>query len=191
MFFIKKLSTFTDEMLMQQVYQGDKASLEEIYQRYSRSLIRYFYRMLWKDEEKAQDFLHDLFVKIIERPQRFDVEQKFSTWIYSVANNMCKNEYRKQSFRKVVNGTSNVLTSYSDPIHQKLDNAAFRQELDHAIATLPEDDKTIFILRYEMEMGLKEIGAIMGCPEGTIKSRLFYLKKRLSEQFHYYKITLQ
>ena len=82
------------------ITDGNQAAFGELYDRYSRVMINYFYRMLWKDREKAEDFMHDLFTKIINKPKLYDPNRSFKTWIYSVANNMCKNEYRKQEVRK-------------------------------------------------------------------------------------------
>ncbi len=96
MFFKPKLSRLPDEELMQKIKQGSEAALTELYQRYSTFLLRYFTRLLWNNRAMAEDFLHDLFLKIIHNPQYFDANRKFSTWVYSVAHNMCKNEYRKK-----------------------------------------------------------------------------------------------
>ena len=90
----------TDESLMIAVSKGDQRAFDEIYQRYSSPLLGFFIRMLWKDREKAEDFVHDIFAKIIRKPELFDPKRSFKTWVYSVANNMCKNEYKKQEVRK-------------------------------------------------------------------------------------------
>jgi RNA polymerase sigma-70 factor (ECF subfamily) len=136
--------------------------------------------MLWKDEPTAQDFLHDLFVKLIEGPDRIDSSRPFSTWIYSVAFNMCKNEYRKQNFRKAMNGNwtngQNVEFIQSD-----MDQHAFQSQLENLLSQADEDNKGLFIMRYELELTVSEIATILKIPEGTVKSRLFYLKKKLAD----------
>ena len=99
-------TTMSDEDLMIAISKGDKRAFDEIYERYSGPLMGYFMRMLWRDREKAEDFVHDLFAKIIRKPELFDPSRKFKTWVFSVANNMCKNEYKKQEVRK---NTSNGL----------------------------------------------------------------------------------
>src|SRR5687768_6091898 len=88
--------TKSDEELMALVERGSHASLDELYARYSGRLLAYFTRMLDRDEALAQDFLHDLFLKIKERPELVDTRRGFRTWMYSVAHNMCKNEYRRR-----------------------------------------------------------------------------------------------
>ena len=185
--FFKKSSYLTDEELMQRVHEGNERALEEIYYRYSPLLLKYFHRMLWREEQKAQDFLHDLFLKIIEHPHRFNPESKFSTWIYSVANNMCKNEYRKIEFRKSVNGLHSKDLVHFDSIAQQMDHSAFQFDLNKSIERLDHDEKSLFVLRYELEKDLDEIARILDCPEGTVKSKLFYLRKKLSKQLQQHK----
>ena len=83
-----------DELLMVKVSDGDSAAFSEIYDRYSTPLINYFYRMLWRDRERAEDFMQELFTKLIHKPHLYNPDRRFKTWMYSIANNMCKNEYR-------------------------------------------------------------------------------------------------
>lgn len=175
--FSNHLAGLADEDLMERVQNGNERALVELYGRYSKKIVRYFHRMLWKDEAKAQDFLHDLFVKIIEKPQHFNIQMKFSTWLYSAAFNMCKNEYRKQNFRK----TEQLLSvDNSVEIFQPdMDQKEFKKVLLTVLNEAEENDRNLFVLRYELEMPLSEIAEIMDCPEGTIKSRIFYLKKKL------------
>src|SRR5690606_3276565 len=73
---------------------GKEKAFNEIYNRYSKPLFLFFYRRLYQENNKAQDFLQDLFLKLIEKAATFDSSKKFSTWIYTIAYNMCKNEYR-------------------------------------------------------------------------------------------------
>jgi len=183
----------SDEDLMAKAYGGNDGALEEIYLRYHRSLLRYFFRMLWQDTNKAEDFLHDLFIKILEKPGQFDSRRKFSTWMYSIAHNMCKNEYRKQAFRSSAQPQNhfNGLDRMNESVTAKLDHDAFQKRLNQMLKEENDETRTIFILRYELEMSFAEIGEVIHCPEGTVKSRLFYLKKKLATALEHYKIILE
>ena len=75
---------FSDEHLMTAVHGGDTGAFNELYQRYYKRLMYYFYRMLGNSNEKAQDFVQDIFIKIIERAFLFNPSRRFSTWIFSV-----------------------------------------------------------------------------------------------------------
>jgi len=160
----------------------------ELYHRYSGKLKFYFLQMLNGDEDKALDFLHDLFVKIIEKPERFDPKRRFSTWIYTVASNMCKNEYRNSAVRKVVGngfdmGRFEGQQASSDEL---LDRKLFRESLAAKLEQLSADHKTVFLLRFHEGLPLKEIAEVMECSEGTVKSRLFYTLKKLGKQLEVY-----
>ncbi len=172
---------------MQKVHQGSEVALTEIYQRYSIPLKRYFTRMLWRDQQKAQDFLQDLFIKIIDNPYRFDGSRKFSTWLYSMAHNMCKNEYRK---REVHNRLYEIhFTEYEQvDLNIKLDRQMVKHKLELVLDKLDEEDKTLLLLRYEEELSIEQISEIAGIPEGTVKSRLFYLRKELANKLNAFKI---
>ncbi len=191
MLFGKSIRSLSDEDLMDKAYGGNERALEEIYLRYNRSLLRYFFRMLWQDTHKAEDFLHDLFIKILEKPGQFDSGKKFSTWLYSIAHNMCKNEYRKQAFRASVQNRSNGHDHVNETITHQLDHDAFQKTLNEMLKEEDEETRTIFILRHELEMHFAEIGEVVHCPEGTVKSRLFYLRKKLAAALDHYKVILE
>jgi RNA polymerase sigma-70 factor, ECF subfamily len=176
MIFRQRLGKKSDDELMQMLADGNSYALSELYARYSAKLLRYFFRMLWKDESKAEDFLHDLFLKLITNPRHYQKGRNFSTWIYSVANNMCKNEYRKQALRNEP-GMPEIIALTINP---KVEEDEFLEVLDRALRSLDEDEKNLYALRYEVEMPLEQISVLLDCPVGTVKSRLFYLKKKLA-----------
>ncbi len=191
MLFLKSYKSLSDEQLMERAQGGSDRALEEIYQRYSRPLLRYFFRMLWQDRERAEDFLHDTFVKILERPEYYDASKKFSTWIYSVAHNMCKNEYRKQAFRKAMNHHSNDNTVLHESVSFDMDRKQFQNSLEEVLKDEDEETRTMFVMRYELEMNFAEIADVVQCPEGTVRSRLFNLRKRLAIKLDHYKTVLE
>lgn len=181
----RKYKAFTDEELMQMIAKGDSMAFEEIYDRYSKPMVNYFCRMLWKDREKAQDFMHDLFTKIVQRPDLYDSSRNFKTWLYSIANNMCKNEYRKQEVRKntVKMTHENIKVFDESPEKSKvMDAEVFNEMLYKELDELEEVQRSTFLMRFKMDLSIKEIAEIHQCSEGTVKSRIFYTLKKLSEK---------
>jgi RNA polymerase sigma-70 factor (ECF subfamily) len=191
LFFNHDLKKLSDEALMEKASQGSERALEVIYHRYSQPLLRYFYRMLWQDKPKAEDFLHDLFIRILDNRTAFDSSRKFSTWLYSIAYNMCKNEYRRQAFRKQANSLIVISDHTHESVSNHLDQLAFQQKLDQVLCEEDEDVRAMFSLRFELEMDVSEIARVLQCPEGTVKSRLFYLKKRLASRLQHYRLVLE
>ena len=139
----------------------------------------YFYRMLWQDVQVAEDFTQELFLKIIEKRAYYDPEKRFSTWLYTVAGNMVKNEYRRVSRKKPLPEMSDV---FEENFSENMDNEVFEKHLNKALDNLDDIQKQCFVLRYQEEMSMKEIAEIIGCPEGTVKSRLFYTVRKLAKK---------
>ncbi len=178
----EKYQHLSDEDLMLKVIKGNSQCYAEIYDRYATRLLNYFYKMLWKDREKAEDFLHDLFAKIIAKPDYFDPKRSFKTWIFSVAHNMCKNEYKKQEIRQggPLELNENIYAETKEKDVESYDMQLFLKKLYAELDKLEEVQKSSFILRYMEEKSIKEISEIMQCSEGTVKSRLFYTLKKIS-----------
>ena len=176
-------SEMPDEQLMVLVKEGHKLAFAEIYDRYSGKLLNFFFRMLNKDEPKAQDFMQDVFMKIIEKPEAFDTRLRFDTWIFSIAYNLCKNEYRRLNVREScpVEKLSEIRNEAThEHVELSIDLQAFELQLSEALNHMDETHRLVFILRYQQELPVKEIAMLLNCPEGTVKSRLFYATRSLA-----------
>lgn len=187
--FGNKYKNKTDSELMELLAKGKKEAFKEIYNRYEKKMLSFFYRMLGGDIEKSKDFLHDLFLKIIERPEMFGLSKKFSSWIYAVATNMCKNEYRRASIRQnadIKHGLNNETIYQNDNYDARL----FRNSLEKELANLDEKHRIVFILRFIEEKSVNEIAEILECPAGTIKSRIHYTLKHLSSKLKIFENNL-
>lgn len=182
MFFRKNYQKVSDEQLMQYICKGQSKAFDELYHRYYEKMYYYFFRMLGQSSVVAQDFAQDLFVKLIENPSAFDLKRKFSTWIYTIASNMCKNEYRRQNIQAghLESYDNKAIKSIEIPLH--LDQKIFQKHLEKAMEQLKPAHKICFVLRYQEELSIAQISQILNCPEGTVKSRLHYALKQLSKQ---------
>ena len=185
--FRKNYKEKADEQLMMLIAEREQQAFDELYERYSKIMLNFFYRMLNFNREKAEDMLHDLFLKIIEKPQLFDNSKKFITWIFAVANNMVKNEYRNAQVRAEYKNYQTAMQEQTVSSTDKIDKDLFQNKLQIELDKMDVDLQTIFNLRFTEEMSIKQIAEIFECPEGTIKSRLFYLTKKLSIKLSDYK----
>lgn len=185
----------SDEDLMLKIQKDKHASdgqkaYAQIYARYGDPLLNYFFRMLWQDREKAEDFVHDIFTKVFDKCHQYDVNRKFKTWLYSIANNMCKNEYKKQGVRS---NMSSGLDSYNEIVGDESDSVAkqthlqiFKEEFQEAIKKLDEKHSAVFVLRHLQGLSIKEIAESVAISEGTVKSRLFHATKKLAGQLAHF-----
>ncbi|MEQ8707014.1 MAG: RNA polymerase sigma factor [Phaeodactylibacter sp.] len=172
----------TDEVLMQRIQQGQESAFNALYERYGHRMYRYFYRMLGQSEALAHDFTQELFLKIIEQPGAFDTKRRFSTWFYTVAGNLVKNEYRRKSKQPqqttLTEGTEATATGSAMP---DLDAEVRKAYIEKAVQTLRPHHRECFLLRYQEGLAVQEISEVLGCPPGTVKSRLHYSLKKLNE----------
>ncbi len=184
----KTYQAMTDEQLMLDVAKKNSKAFDELYARYAGRTVNYFHRMLWQEEETAQDFTQEIFLKIVQKPHLYQEGRPFKTWFFSIANNMCKNEYRRREVRKP--------TSHDMPLHAMgdtgneaiaaVDNLKFNEQLKLALDELDEKKRAVFLLRFEQDLSIKEISEAMECSEGTVKSRLFYTLKMLNGKLKAY-----
>lgn len=171
---------------MEFIQRKDASAFDELYNRYSNRLLFYFFRELGGNQDKAQDFLQEIFLKIVEKPELFDSNRSFSTWIFTVAYNLCKNEYRRLGVREIIENNTDIdeisLDSESEqhPIEQKVDQKIFEKALLDELDKLDDGHRSAFLLRYQQNLSIKEVSDILECSEGTIKSRLFYTTKKLA-----------
>ncbi len=175
-----------DEVLMQAIAKHDERAFAELYDRYSPRMYRFFLRMLWRDAAKAEDFTQELFLKIIEKPHLFNPVRKFQTWIYTLAANQCKNEYRRPRISEMLFGQDE---QWEDDLPGKMDRQMLEQKLHASIKQLSPAHHQCFVLRYQEELSVAEIAEIVGCPEGTVKSRLHHALRQVSSQMDYWKTS--
>ena len=191
MIFHRKNRTFTDSELMQHIVSGDQAAFSELYKRYKDRMYYYFFRMLANSSELANDFLQELFMKIIEKPDSYNPAYSFHTWLYSVANNMCKNEYRRRGIRQEYHDFE-----ASEPHIDFLSETGIEPEqviekIFQTLDQLGEEHRSAFLLRYREEFSIREVAEMLGLPEGTVKSRLFNARKILAEKLNYLKDEIE
>ncbi len=182
--FRKLYQANSDEELMQLISKNNGNAFDELYKRYGQKIFSYFFRMLWKDKELAEDCTQELFVKIFNHAASFDINKQFSTWMYSMASNMCKNEYRQHEMKstklKLVKEPSSM--SPANP-----DMKRFKEAVHLSVQDLPEEKKQLYILRFQENLSVPQIAEIMNIAEGTIKSRLFHLMKEMKEKLNHFK----
>jgi len=168
----------TDERLIAAIAQKNGAAFAVLYDRYGQRMYRYFYRMFWQNAAQSEDFTQDLFLKIIEKAHTFRHESSFKTWVYTLAANMCKNEFRRVQYRE--NAVLPTVEIFTDDLPQLLDDAMTAAALRSCMEQLDLPQKDCFVLRYQEDSSVREISEILGLPEGTVKSRLHRALQKVS-----------
>lgn len=191
MIFFRKNKTLSDAELMQMIVSGDQAAFSEFYRRYKDRMYYYFYRMLGNSADQANDFLQELFMKLIEKPESYNPGYNFSTWLYSVANNMCKNEYRRRGIRQEYQNAEALNPALDYISETTTDPEQLMEKIFQTLDLLCEEHRSAFLLRYREGFSVKEVAEILELAEGTVKSRLFYARKMLAEKLEYLKDEIE
>ncbi|MFT5861289.1 MAG: RNA polymerase sigma-70 factor (ECF subfamily) [Flavobacteriaceae bacterium] len=179
--FSKDIASFSDEQLIALLSTKRKnEALTQLHTKYAKRVLGFFVKMLRGDVEKAQDFTQELFMRILEKHGQFDPTRKFYTWMFTIASNMCKTEFRKPILNRL-SGDEHEFNQSAQWNELGMDKKAFREALDKAINKLGGQHQLTFVLRYMQEVSLNEISEITNVSLGTVKSRLFYATKKVTE----------
>ena len=184
---ISTIKNLPDGEIMRRIQKGQHKAFEELYRRYARRLQGFFYRMCGKDRELAADFTQEIFERVWTYRDRYDGGENTSAWLFTMAYNICRNEYRHREVEENYEWYQSGLEEAADTdIESRLDAQAFDKALSEILATLPPDPRILFALRYEEELSLPEIAKIMHLPLGTVKSRNHYLIALIKQKLHHY-----
>ena len=187
--FNKDFSNNTDEELVVFLSKGKQRAFDELYARYSSNMLYFFMQKLKRDKEKAEDFTHDLFSKLIKRPESFDSSRNFKTWFYSVANNMVKNEYKRMEVRSNTHNGLNEdfgIESREEGSLDKVHWQDFSSKLSFVLSEIEDKHSEVFELRHLQEMQIKEIAEVLNISDGTVKSRLYHAHKKIAAKMSEY-----
>ncbi len=178
----RELAGQTDSQVVQLFLDGRQRAFSELVRRYEQRLKSFIFGTLG-DRERAEDLVQETFVRVYRHLKRFDQSRKFSTWIYTIAGNLAKNELRNRSRNPVVlfqalmkNWESDFRPlEWEDPKTRPDDlyrRRALREKVHEAVKQLTEHHRVVFVLRELHGKSYDEIAQITGCSLGTVKSRL-------------------
>lgn len=174
--------------------KGDQRAFAEIVELYKDKLYHLAYRMTGNRQE-AEDIVQETFLRVYKNLERYDVNQKFSTWIYRIATNLCIDRLRKRKAVYSLDAESSDHEGLDGYAMMPSDNRTPESELllsetqwliQEAIATLPVKYKSVMILRYMQDLSLQEISDVLDMPVTTIKTRVHrgreFLRKKLEHK---------
>jgi RNA polymerase sigma-70 factor (ECF subfamily) len=182
----------TDEELMARFQSGDAQAMEELFARFQKPLFNFFYRMVGR-RETAEDLVQETFLKLCRFGSTFrGSESKFTTWLYSVAGNQCR-DYLRHSARRPEVPLGDLEQDHSEngfdppesgdsPVEDHMVRMETKAALRAAIESLPEKERIAVMLREYHELEYKEIAQTLGCPVGSVKVLIFRARRRLRER---------
>lgn len=172
-----------NSLLVAAVLAGEPRAFGRLVERYQGRLLNFINRMIG-DRERAEDLVQEAFIRVHRHLHRFDRSRKFSTWLYTIASNLAKNELRNRGRSPLVfvesakpswEGESTRMLQFEDSSTRPDDMFAtrhLRELVERAVSELTEHHREVFVLRELEGRSYEEIAEITGCQLGTVKSRL-------------------
>jgi RNA polymerase sigma-70 factor (ECF subfamily) len=178
----EQLRALDDSELVGAFLDGEERAFEELVERYQTRLLNFIYRTVG-DRERAEDLVQEVFIRVYRHLHRFDRSKKFSTWAYTIASNLAKNELRNRSRNPLVFFQTIKKNWQDDDRPLQFEDATSRPDdlyrkrhlralVEASVDQLPEHHRQVFVLRELEGKSYEEIAEITGCNLGTVKSRL-------------------
>ncbi len=182
-------SSLADNDLFASYLEGNAESFRVLFRRHARGLVNFAYRML-RDESLAEEVAQEAFSRVVRSPPDLDRGTKFSTYLYSVARNLCIDELRKRKIRRHLSLDAQGPGEEGRTLMEKMPgnspstdamamDGELRERIEAAIAEIPESQREVFLLREFAELSFEEVARSVGCSENTAKSRMRYALERL------------
>ncbi|MGH9382609.1 MAG: sigma-70 family RNA polymerase sigma factor [Thermoanaerobaculia bacterium] len=179
-----------DQVLVEAVLGGDRASFGSLVERYQGRLIRFLARLLGSDDE-AQDVAQEVFIKVYQALDRYDARYRFSTWLFRVGQNAAIDRLRRRRVRGVslhIPGegaederTWELPADGPDP-YARVRSDERGRAVREAVAELPWEYRELILLRHYAELAYAEIAELKDLPLGTVKNKLFRARRMLEEK---------
>ncbi len=189
---LSPLADHTDEELVTAHLDGRPGAFQHLYERY-RDRLQHFIIRKTGDSDRAQDLVQEAFIRVTRHLHRFDTSKKFSTWIYTIASNLSKNELRNRSrsplvlFQKLENSWDEDHRPIQFEDSRMRPDDLFRKRylrriVEETVDELPEHHRLVFRLRELEGKSYEEIAEITGVNLGTVKSRLHRARSSFAQR---------
>ncbi|MDX2166698.1 MAG: sigma-70 family RNA polymerase sigma factor [Deltaproteobacteria bacterium] len=159
----------TDEALVARLAEGEEAALRVLLQRWQRPLANFLHRQTGGRD--VEDLYQEVWMRVVGAAPRFDVGRRFSTWLFQIAVNLCRDWHRRHAARP-------DRESEAEGVH--LDNHEAALDAAALLARLPEAQREVVVLRFFHDLSEDEMASILEIPRGTVKSRLHNALARLN-----------
>lgn len=181
----KKNMSEQEEVWIREAQAGNKQSFSRLVEAYQRPVYNLTYRMLGSQEE-AEDAAQETFLRAYSRLDQYDMNHKFSTWLFSIANHHCIDRLRKRRTKYVSIDENPVLENLEHEAPQPEEDLLSQElaaELQKLLDKLDPDYRTPLILRYWEDCSYEEIAETMGLTVSAVKSRLFRARKQVADLY--------
>ena len=185
-----------DAALMLRVKRGDDTAFAELVEKYKQPVMNVVYRIL-RDGSEAEDLAQNVFLQVYKSAHRYEVSARFSTWLFTIARNLCLNEIRRRSRHPAESLDATHPESDDQPARQYQDHKTFsapelllhgelEQKIEQALAELPENQRTAILLCRKDDLSYEEIAKVVGCSLSATKSLIHRGRETLKQKLKPY-----
>jgi RNA polymerase sigma-70 factor (ECF subfamily) len=170
----------SDEALMGQVAQGDRQAIRRLFQRYQLKVHRFALRLVG-DSAAAEDIASEVFIELWRHGASFEGRARLSTWILGIARNKAMSAMRRRRDQPLEDAVAEAIPDGAMTAEETLEAAGRSALLRRCLAQLSPEHREIIDLVYYHERSIEEIAVVVGIPASTVKTRMFYARRRLAE----------
>jgi RNA polymerase sigma-70 factor (ECF subfamily) len=169
-----------DGELIQRIAQSDRLAMKVLFARHNLRVFRFVVRLV-KDETVAEDMIGEVFLDVWRQAGRFEGRSSVTTWILSIARFKALSALRKRREESLDETMADNIEDEADTPEVTLQKDDKGAQIRACLARLSAEHREVIDLVYYHERSLQEVAEIAGVPEATVKTRLFYARKKLSE----------
>ncbi|NQT83099.1 sigma-70 family RNA polymerase sigma factor [bacterium] len=178
--------TESDEVLISRCWRGDERSFDILFERYRARIYTFVLRFV-KDHKIAEDIFQETFIRVFRKARHFRHQAKFSTWLYTIAANLCRDELKRRKRRRCfsldapaadekwegqASSLIQAIPDASDGPRAQAQKRELSRVLTLALEELPRDARLVIELHVMQGLRYREVAEILQCPIGTVQSRM-------------------
>jgi RNA polymerase sigma-70 factor, ECF subfamily len=170
----------TDEMLLEGIAEGNRTAMHTLYARHNVRVYRFILRIV-RDTTMAEDLVSQVFLDVWRTARQFEGRSQVSTWLLSIARFKALTSLRQRRFEDIDQDDVREIADEADTPEASLERATASEILRACVAKLSPAHREIINLVYYHEKSVEEVGQIIGIPQSTVKTRMFYARKQLAD----------
>src|SRR5882724_6059909 len=172
--------TSSDEMLIRRIAEGDQLAMRALFGRHRVPLYRWLLRLVG-DEALAEDLLSDVFLDVWRQAAAFEARSSVSTWLLAIARYKALSARRRRPDAELDEKVASRVADPADDPEVALQKKTRAEPLRHSLARLSPEHGEVIDLVYFHGKSVKEVAKIVGVPTATVKTRMFYARKKLAD----------
>jgi RNA polymerase sigma-70 factor (ECF subfamily) len=174
------MQTTSDEVLIGRIATGDRLAMQVLFARHHVRVYRFVLRLV-RNEATAEDLISEVFLDVWRQAGKFEGRSQVSTWLLSIARFKALSAMRKRTDQELDDETAEAVVDNSDDPEVSLAKKDKGEVLRQCLTALSPEHREIIDLVYYHEKSVDEVAAIVGIPEATVKTRMFYARKKLAD----------